>query len=317
MCWLIVLLVGLLTFVSGHPPPDRDTGCDVAVLRLEKMLTDLSSRVNDLEKQRELDVMEIENVRQDMEKVKTENRQLKTELDHMVTTKSDKQPPNPDRRIDIQKHNSGSNNSESPTFDSTMDTVPSINDTNIDSQPSTFETKIGENKIVKEGTVYIDATTKSKQYGRIKRDELQRPKSLSRNLTSRVVPSETVAFFSTLSHELTDVAKEQNIQFENVVTNNGGHYNQQTGVFTCSTGGTYVFSWTLYVYYTHWINSELVKNGIAFAYTSAGNKNYHEASSSTAVVNLRPGDMVWTRIQDRAPGAKILPHVSMFGGFKI
>ncbi|OWF53276.1 hypothetical protein KP79_PYT04592 [Mizuhopecten yessoensis] len=181
MCRLVVLLVGLLTFVSGHPPPDHDTGCDVVVLRLEKMLTDLTSRVNDLEKQRELDVMEVANVRQDMEKVKTENRQLKTELDHMVTTKCDRQPQNPDRRVDIQQHNSDSNNSQSPTFDSKMDTVPSNNDTTIDSQATK-----GEENTVREGTVHIDDTSRSKQYGRIRRDDLQRPKSLSRNLTSRV-----------------------------------------------------------------------------------------------------------------------------------
>ncbi|OWF53278.1 uncharacterized protein LOC110446610 [Mizuhopecten yessoensis] len=309
MCRLIVLLAGLLTFVSGHPPPDHDTGCDVTVIRLEKMLTDLTRRVHDLENQRQADVMEITNFRQDMEKVKTENRQLKTELDHMITTKCDRQPQNPGRRVDIQQHNSGSNNSQSPTFDSKMDAEPSINDTKTDAQPSTFEIKTGKNKIVKEQTVNVDDTGGTTQEVRIRRDDL--------HLTNRVVSSETVAFFSTVNHELFDVGKEQIIQFGNVVTNNGGHYNEQSGVFTCGTQGTYVFSWTLYVSDDSHIDSELVKNGNAFAYSRAGDANYYEASSTTAVVNLSPGDMVWTRVKDRSPGADIRASVSMFCGFKI
>ncbi|XP_033733108.1 caprin-2-like [Pecten maximus] len=292
---MVVLLAGLRTFVSGLSPPDPDTGCDVTVLLLEKMLVDLSKRFDDLESQRRLDTMEMSVLRRDIEEIKSENRQLKTDLKRMASSEYDK-----------QHDNAGRNGSSQPSdLGAYIDSLIPTNDEKTDSSPS-------DTKPVEIGSIHVDDKSRVNQT-RIRRD----PSSLAPHLTNRVASIGNVAFFSTLNHDLIDVAKEQIIPFENVVTNNGGHYSQHSGVFTCDTEGTYVFSWTIYASYTHWIDTELIKNNHAIAYSSAGDRTFHDASGSIAVVNLSPGDMVWTRVRDRAVGSDIKALVSMFCGFKI
>ncbi|XP_069122292.1 complement C1q-like protein 4 [Argopecten irradians] len=130
-------------------------------------------------------------------------------------------------------------------------------------------------------------------------------------------PSDTAAFYARLGHNLSDVAREQVIHFETIVTNVGGHYSPNTGVFTCGSPGTFVFAWSVYTEHPTWIDSELVKNGNAFSFSRAGQSAYNEETSSTAVVDLSSWDMVWLRIRDRSSSAKILADYTTLSGFKI
>ena len=59
----------------------------------------------------------------------------------------------------------------------------------------------------------------------------------------RQVENETpVAFIATLSDHAESLGADQNIAFENVITNVGDAYNSQAGVFIAPVSGIYVFS---------------------------------------------------------------------------
>ncbi|XP_033733110.1 uncharacterized protein LOC117322357 [Pecten maximus] len=307
---LVVLLAGLLMLVSGHSLSDSDTGCDVVVLRLENMLTDLTKRVDDLENQRQTDIMDISGVIQEMEEMKDKNRRLERKLDRILKTKSDGRT----QTTDSTKYESQTN-LQSANLESQSDTrVPTLDqktyaNTSIVRDENTQSDSIAEEKLVKP-----DDTSTSKHQGRIRRNSSA---ILAPRQMNRVGPRNPTAFFTTLGHTLTEVAREQLIIFENVIVNNGGHYDEHSGVFTCDMEGTYVFSWTIFVKDGNYIYSELVRNGNAFAFSGTGDQHNVDASSTTAVVNLMPGDKVWTRVVTRTVGADIFASKSSFCGFKI
>ncbi|XP_069122546.1 complement C1q tumor necrosis factor-related protein 3-like [Argopecten irradians] len=299
MCRLVVFLAGLLTFVSGHSPPDADTGCDVVVHRLEKMLVDLTKRVEDLEVQRQSDILEMSILQHNIENLKYGNRRRVTELNRVTSNQGIQREGNTHKGL--QQLN--------------PDGPPEVPDLNRKNHSSGFhpDNQQRSDSTFNNGTKYVGDASEVQQ-------TLIRRKSypgVTPHLTNRVASTGYVAFFSSLKHLLTDVANEQAIHFENVVTNNGGHYSQNTGVFTCPIEGTYVFSWTIYASGAQYIDTELVKNSVAVAYSRAGDSAYHEASSTSAIVNLNPGDEVWIRVKERSPGADIKPMVSMFCGFEI
>ncbi|OWF53279.1 uncharacterized protein LOC110446611 [Mizuhopecten yessoensis] len=290
MYLVLVFVVGALTFVCGQAHPDHGTGCDVAI-RLEKLLADLTSRVDDLEKQRQVDHKKISDLRREIDEIKIENHGLKTELDDMTTVRTRRslnpvpQPSTLDKEVD-------------------------------DTQAPTVHIKNGTRHTLKEGDTTLVDTGKTNRVGRTRNSPSDNKIS---HITDRVgeFPRDPTAFYARMGNNLNDVVRGQVIHFDKIVTNNGEHYDKNSGVFTCAEEGTYFFSWTLYTPNNHWVDSELVKNGEPIAWFRTGDSQFYEASSTTALVKLFPGDRVWTRVRDGPYGADLVALVSMFCGFKI
>ena len=57
-----------------------------------------------------------------------------------------------------------------------------------------------------------------------------------------------VAFLATLSDHAENLGADQNIAFENVITNVGDAYNSHAGVFIAPVSGIYVFSTSIMSY---------------------------------------------------------------------
>lgn len=107
-----------------------------------------------------------------------------------------------------------------------------------------------------------------------------------------------VAFTATrtLSQSFTT---ETAVVFSNILTNIGGGYNAVTGIFTAPLGGIYFFDCKL----TDNQNRDgtsifFVKNG-AYQGSHVGNDgptNLFRSSSSSIMLELIPGDMVWLKV---------------------
>ncbi|XP_069137344.1 C1q-related factor-like [Argopecten irradians] len=128
-----------------------------------------------------------------------------------------------------------------------------------------------------------------------------------------------VMFFAQLNHHLSNVAVEQVIVFENVVTNVGNCYSGHTGVFTCCKSGTYFFSWIIDLPTGVQVNTELMVNSSSIALNRAGDANNYSTGSMSAVIHLDIGDEVRIRIQFRTPASSHIrgEKTSSFSGFLI
>ena len=109
------------------------------------------------------------------------------------------------------------------------------------------------------------------------------------------------------------------IVFDDVVTNLGGGYDLQTGVFNCSVSGVYFFSVSILSLLSSnrpW--ARLKKNGQILLSVHDSHPNYHHQSSASVVVVLATGDRVW--LESKTSGRSIdgnYNRFSRFSGFLI
>ena len=59
----------------------------------------------------------------------------------------------------------------------------------------------------------------------------------------------------------------QSVILDEIVTNEGGNYNNKTGVFTCKIPGVYVFFLNIMTHNDKYVEGELVRNGKNFLST--------------------------------------------------
>lgn len=126
---------------------------------------------------------------------------------------------------------------------------------------------------------------------------------------------EQVAFMAGLTQNFQ--GNNQQIPFDNVVTNNGGAYRSATGCFIVPAAGVYVFhvhilrcrsSGALYVH--------LMRNGDMIC--SATNQDTRfETTSMTAVLTLQRGDVVWVRLRQGIAYGHSPSHYSTFTGYSL
>ena len=103
-----------------------------------------------------------------------------------------------------------------------------------------------------------------------------------------------------------------------MLTNEGGAFDPNTGIFTCPIDGLYSFSWTLLAGAGKRFHSELVAAGQTFAYShlEASSTSDNRSSSQSAVVKLKRGDTVMIRVYENY-GKRAYGKWSSFSGFKI
>ncbi|KAK3104659.1 hypothetical protein FSP39_007294, partial [Pinctada imbricata] len=101
----------------------------------------------------------------------------------------------------------------------------------------------------------------------------------------------TVSTSSALSNYNT-----KKIVYDKVITNKGGAYNNNTGIFTCPSPGTYVFTWsTMSKYASEYCIAYIYHNGnqLLASHSYEDNGGYWEVASNTILLTLTVGDHVW------------------------
>ena len=81
------------------------------------------------------------------------------------------------------------------------------------------------------------------------------------NLMFFIGMASTVAFTACPSENL-NFSPESIIQFGEALTNIGGFFNTDTGIFTCPVNGLYLFSMSIHTNYDVNINAVIYKDGI-------------------------------------------------------
>ncbi|OWF51340.1 uncharacterized protein LOC110449310 [Mizuhopecten yessoensis] len=104
-----------------------------------------------------------------------------------------------------------------------------------------------------------------------------------------------IAFRASLSHDIDRASINMPIQFDQISLNVGRCYSGNTGVFTCTSPGIYMFSWTVQIH-THMMYTELVRNGGRIAVGYAGDTSYDSAGTGVALIELNQGDEVLVRV---------------------
>jgi predicted metalloprotease len=110
-----------------------------------------------------------------------------------------------------------------------------------------------------------------------------------------------------------------NFIFNSIITNSGGQYNKQTGIFICPVDGTYLFSFTL----ADWLsltqsgmpaqaNLYVGKKRITYAYTYV--KKDYVWVTKTVVVPCKKGQQVRVQTQSECELASKGKHSSTFSG---
>ena len=92
--------------------------------------------------------------------------------------------------------------------------------------------------------------------------------------------------------------KNNVIQYNRVITNQGSAYNPSDSVFTVPVEGFYMFSWSITQYDRKYTDTAIVKNGAEFLKESAfvfGGSGVMDSSSQTVTIHLVTGDRIWIK----------------------
>ncbi|XP_033754900.1 uncharacterized protein LOC117337873 [Pecten maximus] len=143
------------------------------------------------------------------------------------------------------------------------------------------------------------------------------PRSVSHEMTRSGSSPGTIAFYAILTRQLMDPGVHQKIIFDKIVTNVNAQISPYSGVFTCMQSGVHVFSWQTLLTDTHYVVTELVRNGANVGSEEIGNSGTPVSGSSTAVVDLSAMDEVWVRVAAHSVGADIQPHLTTLSGFRL
>ncbi|XP_060066502.1 complement C1q-like protein 4 [Ylistrum balloti] len=103
-----------------------------------------------------------------------------------------------------------------------------------------------------------------------------------------------VAFAATIYRDMTPIASNEVIIFDNVITQVGGGYDPFIGRFQTPVAGYYHFVVTILSYQTHYIEIELVRDGTLLCRARAS-QTYNGMGACSSNVYLRVGSDVWVR----------------------
>ncbi|XP_069122586.1 complement C1q-like protein 2 [Argopecten irradians] len=82
--------------------------------------------------------------------------------------------------------------------------------------------------------------------------------------------------------------------FDRIQSNFGNAYNKNNGIFTCTTSGTYVITWSIEVKENTAVRSYLEKNGQTMSLLSVTSPAISSSSSSqTSILHLTSGDRLY------------------------
>lgn len=118
-----------------------------------------------------------------------------------------------------------------------------------------------------------------------------------------------VAFYAQLTKSVTD----DYVIYSHVITNEGASYDKTSGIFTCQSSGTHVFSWTIASSQHHQTTADLLVNDVSVGSTATYPREYLTGSSTGFVVyDLQVGDKVRVILNGTA-----VAEFSTFSGWKL
>ncbi|OWF42482.1 uncharacterized protein LOC110460999 [Mizuhopecten yessoensis] len=125
----------------------------------------------------------------------------------------------------------------------------------------------------------------------------------------------SVVFSVTLQDVMSDPGVGQTVIFNSHITNVGAKYSFETGIFTCTKPGIYIFSWSVEVANPNFLSTDLMRNGVTIAETTAKGSDDWGVGSTLVAIELTVGDEVWVRVDGHSPGADIQRWGTSFTGF--
>ncbi|XP_069139259.1 uncharacterized protein [Argopecten irradians] len=300
--------ISILLLVSAIAISVGDARSSVAALsshevsdKLLTLISDLENRVKYLEDSRTEDAGRMHDMQSEIDELKSENNRLWTVCDRTgdaATVNSEIDPF-------LGSVNIGSEGSEATEF--------GLSNYVVNNTPGAVDA-------VNEDVIWNDEADVPGYGGKTDQRQTKRnggkDTPSTHRISKRVVVTEPVAFHANIGHSITSPSSSQEVVFGNIVTNTGNSYSSHTGTFTCQQTGIYVFSWNVVTSQNHFVDSHLMKNGVAVASTVSGNGYYWDSSSGLAVVHVDIGDEVWVSIGNHKSGETI-HSMSMFSGFKL
>ena len=111
---------------------------------------------------------------------------------------------------------------------------------------------------------------------------------------------------------------DQTIEFDKVITNIGQAYDPRHGHFTAPVSGMYLISASVMSLGGNHVYTDIVRNGNVVASLYAGGKD-SVADTSSIVLDLQAGDMIWVRHRSGSSHAseQIDVYNSYMAGFLI
>uniref|UniRef100_A0A671RU76 C1q and TNF related 9 n=1 Tax=Sinocyclocheilus anshuiensis TaxID=1608454 RepID=A0A671RU76_9TELE len=106
------------------------------------------------------------------------------------------------------------------------------------------------------------------------------------------------AFSARLSESTKLPAANAPIRFDKVLYNRQGHYDPETGRFTCAISRVYFFNYHITVYSRN-VKVALMKNGQQVIYTMDSYQGDEDQAAGGAVLELESGDKVWLQVADK------------------
>ncbi|KAK3105383.1 hypothetical protein FSP39_023927 [Pinctada imbricata] len=126
--------------------------------------------------------------------------------------------------------------------------------------------------------------------------------------------SRKVAFFANTVSVGHNLKIHQPLTFGNVITNVGNSYHKETGMFLCTVPGYYAFSANVLVDAGNTIRTTIVKNGSVMQQIYSGDPAKNSNGGATIVLHVKPGDLVWVRLET-TDGPHAIDWESNFTGF--
>ena len=120
---------------------------------------------------------------------------------------------------------------------------------------------------------------------------------------------------------LSNMVKNNILQYTTVIINVGGAYNPTDSTFTAPIEGYYVFSWSTSAFNRKYTLSSIMKNGDRIASQSVfalAVVNQGDSTSETVVLHLVQGDRVWINLfRGDAPyiDGSSFEDINVFTGF--
>ncbi|XP_061187002.1 complement C1q-like protein 4 [Saccostrea echinata] len=107
--------------------------------------------------------------------------------------------------------------------------------------------------------------------------------------------------------------------FSNVITNIGGGYNSNTGIFTAPVAGMYQFFVNICSYASKTTSYYIVLNGISkvTALSQSSNHAPYQTGTNMLLVRLEQGDKVWIKRRSGSGYYSSSPPFTTFSGFLI